>query len=192
MTIAVKMLNDHVRKVSETNSLLDMLLEFEKFLDDTNLYAYKNWIKGELIEGPIVQRHYVTIKLMYPKAEMPDPYGAKRLFARECMVKFTEDTLVRPMKVKSFDDVTIETRPDGSVKRRARSVSEPVWVVEIKLPRKYVDEFNTEQLEADENNYVDLESMNAETQIAQEQDMQQNDPAMNPQMSGGIDMGATI
>ena len=31
MTISVKLLNDHIKKISETNSLLDMLLEFEKF-----------------------------------------------------------------------------------------------------------------------------------------------------------------
>jgi len=185
MTIAVKMLNDHVRKVSETNSLLDMLLEFEKFLDDTNLYAYKNWIKGELLEGPLLQRHYISIKLMYPKADMPDPNGAKRLFARECMVKFREDTLIRPVKVKEFGDLTVEQRPNGTTKTRARTKSEPVWVVEIKLPRKYVDEFNTDQLEQDENNYVDLESMNAETQIEQEQDMQQSE-------MGDIGTGPTI
>jgi len=30
MTISVKMLNDSIKKISDTNSLLDMLLEFEK------------------------------------------------------------------------------------------------------------------------------------------------------------------
>ena len=31
MTIAVKLLNDQIKKISETNTLLDMLLEFEKY-----------------------------------------------------------------------------------------------------------------------------------------------------------------
>ena len=185
MPISAQDLNNHLRKVSEGETLLDMLLEFENVLDEVDLYAYKNWIKGELLEGPLLQRHYISIKLMYPKADMPDPNGAKRLFARECMVKFTEDTLIRPVKVKEFGDLTVEQRPNGTTKTRARTKSEPVWVVEIKLPRKYVDEFNTDQLEQDENNYVDLESMNAETQIEQEQDMQQTD-------LGDIGTGPTI
>ena len=171
MTISVKVVNDHIKKISETNSLLDMLLEFEKFLEDVDLYAYKNWMKGELVEGPILSRHFVTVKLMYPKKDMPDPYGAKRLFARECLVKFKEDTLIRPVKVKTFDDVDITPRPDGSIRRKAKTKSEPVWVVEIKMPRKYVDEFETDVIEADEDAFVDLESMNTE-QISQQEQMQ--------------------
>ena len=62
MTIAVKMLNDHIKKISETNTLLDMLLEFEKVLDTADIYAYKNWIKGEVLEGPKLNRHWVTVK----------------------------------------------------------------------------------------------------------------------------------
>ena len=43
MTISVQLLNDQIKKVSDTNTLLDMLLEFEKVLEDVDLYAYKNW-----------------------------------------------------------------------------------------------------------------------------------------------------
>jgi len=88
MTISVKLLNDHVKKISETNSLLDMLLEFEKTLDSLNLYAFKNWLKGEILEGPTLKRHYVNIKLLYPYKDMPDPDGAKRLIARDCLVEY--------------------------------------------------------------------------------------------------------
>ena len=52
MTISVQLLNDQVKKVSDTNTLLDMLLEFEKVLEDIDLYAYKNWETGEVLEGP--------------------------------------------------------------------------------------------------------------------------------------------
>jgi len=162
MTIAVNILNDQIKKISETNTLLDMLLEFEKILEDVDLYAYTNWEKGEVLEGPNLDRHYVTVKLLYPHKEMPDPYGAKRLLARDCLVKYHKDTLVTPSKVKSFDDVVAEISPDGITKHKAKTKSEPVWVVEIKMPRRYVDEFSTDVVEADEDSYVDTESMNAE------------------------------
>jgi hypothetical protein len=162
MTIAVNILNDQIKKISETNTLLDMLLEFEKILEDVDLYAYTNWEKGEILEGPNLDRHYVTVKLLYPHKEMPDPYGAKRLLARDCLVKYHKDTLVTPTKVKSFDDVVAEISPDGITKHKAKTKSEPVWVVEIKMPRRYVDEFSTDVVEADEDSYVDTESMNAE------------------------------
>ena len=28
------------------------LLDFERVLDKNHLYAYENWVKGELVEGP--------------------------------------------------------------------------------------------------------------------------------------------
>jgi hypothetical protein len=175
MTISVKILNDQIKKISDTNTLLDMLLEFEKILEDIDVYAYKNWSKGEVLEGPLMDRHYVTVKLLYPYKEMPDPNGAKRLLTRECLVKYHKDTLVSPVKVQSFNDVVAEISPDGVTKHRAKSKSEPVWVVEIKMPRKYVDEFSSEVVEADEDSYVDTESLNAEQQLSAE-----------TQVSGGV------
>jgi hypothetical protein len=38
MTISTKMLNDSIKKISDTNSLLDMLCEFEKVIDDADVY----------------------------------------------------------------------------------------------------------------------------------------------------------
>lgn len=169
MTIAVKMLNDQVKKISDTNTLLDMLLEFEKVLDTSDIYAYKNWIKGEVIEGPKLSRHWVSVKLMYPYKSMPDPDGAKRLIARDCLIKYSKDTLITPVKVQAFGDVTQEVRPDGSIRYKAKTKSEPIWVVEIKMPRRYVDEFASEVVEADEDSYVDTESLNAENEIMSQQ-----------------------
>lgn len=171
MTISVKMLNDEIKKISETNTLLDMLLEFEKVLEDLDIYAYENWIKGEVLEGPDLDRHFVTVKLMYPKDQMPDPRGAMRLLDSRCLVRYTEETLVTPVRVKSFADVSLQARPDGTMRQKAKTQSEPVWVVEISMPRKFVDEFSTEVIEADENSYVDTESLNDEQQVAAEQQM---------------------
>ena len=168
MTIAVKILNDQIKRVSETNTLLDMLLEFEKTLEDIDVYAYRNWDLGEVLEGPDMSRHYITVRLMYKLDEMPDPAGAKRLMQKDCLVKYRKDTLISPIKVKTFDDVETDIRADGSVRHRAKTKSEPVWVVEVKMPRRYVDEFNSDVVEADQDSYVDTESINAEQQAETE------------------------
>lgn len=165
MTISVQLLNDQVKKVSDTNTLLDMLLEFEKVLEDVDLYAYKNWEKGEVLEGPNLDRHFATVKLIYKEEDMPDPYGAKRLMARDCLVKYKKDVLLSPKKVKTMDDIDITLRPDGSVRRKAKIMRENVWVVEVKMPRRYVDEFDTEVVNAAEDSYVDTESLNTENEI---------------------------
>lgn len=162
MTIQVKVLNDVIKEISDTNTSLDMLLEFEKTLDDMDLYAYKNWQAGEVLAGPDIGRHWVTVKLLYKESEMPDPEGAKRLISRGCLVKFAKDELVSPVKVKTFDDVTVDMRPDGTVRHKAKTKTEPVWVVEVKMPRRFVDEFEKEVIETDKDNYVDTESLNAE------------------------------
>lgn len=174
MTIAVKLLNDQIKKVSDTNTLLDMLLEFEKYLDEIDLYVYKNWNKGEVLEGPNLGRHYVSLKLMYPHEDMPDPEGAKRILKNNGLVKYTKDTLISPVEVKGWSDVTTEARPDGSTRTKAKTKSEPVWVVDIQIPRKYVDEFSSDAVEVDEDEYIDTESLGAEQQIAAQQQIQGN------------------
>lgn len=165
MTIAVKILNDQIKKISETNTLLDMLLEFEKTLDNIDLYAFANWDEGEVLEGPTLGRHHLTVKLMYPHAKMPDPDGAKRLIARDCLVEYSKDTLIRPKRVRNFDDLIIEVKPDGVPSYKAKTTEEKVWVVEIKMPRRYVDEFDIDKVKADEDAYVDMEDISADAQM---------------------------
>ena len=181
MTISAKVLNDEIKKISETNSLLDMLCEFERILDDVDLYAFKNWNKGEVLAGPKLDRHFINVSLMYPYKNMPDPDGAKRLINKECLVKFRKDTLIRPKKIRTIDDVVIEARPDGGQKYKAKTKSEPVWVVEIKMPRRYVDEFSPEKIQADEDAYVDMQDIDSAADMTNNQAV---DPATAPAVPG--------
>lgn len=170
MPVSVKLLNDEIVAISKANTARDILMEFEKVLDDINLYAYKNWIEGEILSGPNFDRHYISVKLLYKYEEMPDPEGAKRLFSRDCLVKFEKDTLIKPVKIKSSSDIRVETGPDGRIRNKARTTSEPVWVVEIKMPRRYVDEFHNT-----DNEEVDGESLNTEEQISAEEEISGRD-----------------
>jgi len=154
----LKIINDNIRKVSDTNTLLDMLLEFEGVLDSFDIYAYRNWNIGEIIEGPKLGRYFVEVSLMYPYKEMPDPDAIKRLKANQCDVKMYKDQLVRPSAVKSMEDTEIKMRGDQA-RRVAKPVQEDVWIVDIKMPRRFVDEFSTEQIEAAEDAYVNMEDV---------------------------------
>ena len=164
MTVSVQIINDSIKKISESNTLLDMLLEFEKTLDSLDLYAFKNWQKGEILEGPTLGSHFVNVKLIYPHADMPDPAGAKRLMARDCLVKYTKESLLRPRQIKQYSDVTAEAKPDGRTVYKPKPESSPVWVVSIDMPRRYVDEFSKDVVEVDTDQLVDLEDTNTDAQ----------------------------
>jgi len=178
MPITAQDLNDHLRKVSEGESLLDMLLEFEGILDEVDLYAYKNWIKGEILEGPDVGRHWVTAKFMYMSEDMPDPSGAERLLSRGIKVKFCREELKYPKKIKNWDDVdqarSFNARGGGYgglgglggvgyVKPKV--MTDKVWVVEIKMPRKYVDNTIQDYVDVGDDEFIDTDALNSATQI---------------------------
>jgi hypothetical protein len=169
MTISAKILNDTLIQVSGSNTLIDMLLEFEKILDDLDLYAYANWIEGEILEGPILHRHWIEVRLIYPHHLMPEPDGARRLIARNILVTYTRNVLRKPRELKTSADTKIVTRPDGSTRRVAVTKDEPVWVVSIKMPRQLVDEFKTDLVSIGDGEYLDTEALNAEGELLAQQ-----------------------
>lgn len=171
MTVSVKVSNDTIKRISKTNTLLDMLVNFEKTLDDMDLYAFANWIEGEVLVGPILKRHYVVVKLMYKNDQMPDPEGAERLMSRGCMVQYKKDTLITPVDVKSYNDVEVHEAPDGKIKYKAKKQEEPIWIVTIEMPRRFVDDFKTDVIEADEDEFVDSENLNVESEIDSQSQM---------------------
>lgn len=125
---------DHVFVSDNT---LDVMLEFERVLDHMDMYAYENWIKGELIEGPIVTRYWVECTFMWPLKLMPNPSAALRLTNRKCKVYFTRDLYIEPMIVTP-DQSNLMVDP-LTKQTRAKMKKTPVWVVTIKIPRRLVD-----------------------------------------------------
>ena len=176
-----KIINDNIKKISDTNTLLDMLLEFEGVLDNIELYAYKNWNKGEVVAGPKLGRYFIEVALMYQEKDMPDPDALLRLRKNDCEVKMYKDNLEMPRKIKSVDDTEVRVRGDNA-RRVAKKQSNVVWVVEISMPRRFVDEFNKDQIDAAEDGYVDMEKV----QGANDQSLGQPDamPQVDPMAAG--------
>ena len=52
-------------KISKSTGLTDILIEFERVLDELGLYTYQNWIEGEIVEGPHLSRYWIELSLMY-------------------------------------------------------------------------------------------------------------------------------
>jgi hypothetical protein len=123
----------NVDTIYSTNSSLSTLKDFERVLDEMNMYVYKNWEDGELASGPKVDRHWISASFMWPREKMPDPMAAKRLIDYGCKVKFEKTHLLEPRKVKDPDDYRPGTR-------KGKLDHTPVWLVEITMPKKLVED----------------------------------------------------
>jgi hypothetical protein len=127
----------NIDTIYNNNSSLAVLKDFERVLDEMDIYVYKNWIDGELLSGPKIDRHWVRAEFMWPKERMPDPDGAKRLMEIGCRVKFMKEEIVEPRKIRTPDDFRPGTK-------KGKLDARPIWVVKILMPKKLVfDIFNS-------------------------------------------------
>jgi hypothetical protein len=120
---------ENVDTIYNSNSSLAILKDFERVFDELDMYVFENWRDGELVEGPVVDRHWVTASFMWPKESMPNPQAGKRLLEYGCHVKYKRDVLVKPRKIKTPDDI----RPGTKV---GKLDEHPIWIVEVMMPKK--------------------------------------------------------
>jgi hypothetical protein len=69
---------DNIRDIYMSDGSLTTLLDFERVLDEMDIYAFKNWEIGELVAGPDINKYTVGVTFMWPEKMMPDPRGGKR------------------------------------------------------------------------------------------------------------------
>lgn len=119
----------NTESIYNTNTSLSTLKDFERVLDEMDMYAYENWENGELCSGPHIDRHWVKASFMWPKDRMPDPMGGKRLLDYGCRVKYEKTFLVEPREIKTPEDLRPGTK-------KARLDRKPIWIVEITMPKK--------------------------------------------------------
>lgn len=139
--------------ISKGNSILDTLMEFERTLDNAEIFAYKNWILGELVEGPDIGRYWHKTVWMYPYSMMPDPNGGLRLTKIGAKVGFEKGIFKKPVKVTGPQDWA-----DPETKR-AKMAEHDIWLVTIELPLKYI---NRGLEQTDEIIQRDIQDTNAE------------------------------
>lgn len=113
-----------LEKLEDSTHLLDILVGLENILDSLDIYVFSNWVDGDVVEGPIVRRHWVTFSLLYPYHKMPDPRAALRLLKHGVQVEFD--------KVKQEEDAT----PIAKAQEPAQPSN---WIVRITVPRRLLD-----------------------------------------------------
>lgn len=119
-------------RITRGDSVLELLMEFERTINETGLFYYKNWIAGELVDGPHISKYWFKTSWMYPYKLMPDPDGALRLEKIGCKVHYEKDVLNQPRRVLSPKDWSDQ-------KTKAAIIDElPIWIVTIDMPTKYV------------------------------------------------------
>jgi len=123
----------NLQTLSENNSAFKVLKDFERVLDELDIYVFKSWEDGEIIKGPDVNRYDVKVKLMWPREQMPDPKGGKRLVDYGCQVVFAKEEILLPRKIKDPGDY----RP-GTMKGKIDA--HPIWTVEITMPKKLMQD----------------------------------------------------
>jgi len=124
---------NNIKGIYTSDGSMNILLDFERVLDESDVYAFKNWEIGELVQGPDVGRYSVSCIFMWPYKLMPNPKGGLRLTNIGCKIKFKKTKIEVPVEVKDYDDYVPGTRyPKMSEKE--------VWLVYVEIPSQLLDD----------------------------------------------------
>jgi hypothetical protein len=150
---------DNIKNIYMSEGSLLTLLDFERVLDELDVYAFKNWIIGELVSGPDIGKYNVSVTFMWPEKLMPDPRGGSRLLPFDCEVKFKKTTMKIPMRIENPSDYRLGTH-------KAKLLEQKVWLVEITMPKRLMSDIKTGSIELEDQD-IDLEDLDS----AYEQDL---------------------
>lgn len=131
---------DTIKNIYMSDGAMSTLLDFERVLDEADIYAFKNWSLGELVQGPDVGRYKAKCVFMWPYKLMPDPRAALRLTKIGCDVTFGKSSIRVPVEVEDYDDFVPGTRYPKMKKKS-------VWFVEIAIPFELMDDIKEGSIE---------------------------------------------
>lgn len=142
---------DNIKGIMTSDSTVMTLMDFERVLDEADIYAFKNWGLGELVDGPLIKRYTVTCTFMWPKPLMPDPRGAKRLLPLGCKVGFKKTDIKVPIEIEKPGDFKPGTHYPKMIERS-------VWLVNIVIPKRLMEDIREGSVDiADQE--IDLEDL---------------------------------
>ena len=141
----------NIKDIYLSEGTLMTLLDFERVLDSMDLYAFKNWDIGELVQGPTVGKYHVSCIFLWPENLMPDPRGGRRLLPFDCEVKYKKTNMKIPIKIDDPSDY----RPGTKI---ARIIEKKVWLVEITMPKTLMSDIRTGSIDLEEQE-LDLQEL---------------------------------
>ena len=145
------MVADNIKKLYMSEGSLLSLMDFERVLDELDIYAFRNWKLGELVSGPKVGRYKVTCIFMWPENLMPDPRGGRRLLPFDCEVQYQRRMIRIPIRIENPDDYVPGTH-------KARLISKPVWLVSITMPKSLMSDIRTGSIEIEDES-IELDEL---------------------------------
>lgn len=151
ITLTETSASDIVDRLHKDTNLLDIAIDIESYLDDANLYVFKNWLAGVLVQGPRMRKYWVDVIFKYEWHEMPDPDGALRLTPHGTKVRFSKAHELVPMPIRTPDDYEPGTKKPRMKKKK-------VWLVHMSIPRRFI-----EAVDQDLIDQYDLEADDAES-----------------------------
>jgi len=166
-TLVIRDIINNTKDIYMSDSSLLTLLDFERVLDSLDLYAYENWQNGELVQGPMIEKYFVTCKFMWPYKKMPDPRGGKRLVNYNCEVNYQETKLQFPRQIET----PLDYEPGTKV---AKMDTTKIWIVEIIMPKDLLNDIHQASIDK-ESEEVDLEDLEDAYEQGVEDDVNQQD-----------------
>ena len=165
---------ENTRDIYMSEGSLLTLLDFERVIDELDIYAFKNWELGELVEGPDVGKYKVKCIFMWPEKLMPDPRGARRLLPFDCDVRFKKTTMKVPVKIEDPSDYRPGTH-------KAKIMEQKIWLVEISIPKALMSDIRTGSVELEDQD-IDLADLDdAYEQDLDKEEFQSDEQAENAQ-----------
>lgn len=152
MTTDIKDIIRNIEHIYGSNNSLKLLKDFERVIDELDIYVFDNWIDGELIEGPKESRYWVQCTFMWPEKQMPEPMGGKRLIDYGCKVEFANSKMSEVRKIKTPDDIRPGTR-------KGKIDTKNIWMVRITMPKKLMTDINRGYRNLDANKVEDILNM---------------------------------
>jgi hypothetical protein len=162
---------ENIRDIYLSEGSLLTLLDFERVLDELDIYAFRNWDRGELVAGPEIGKYKVGCTFMWPEKLMPDPRGARRLLPFDCDVFFKKTTIKIPIKITEPSDYRGGTH-------KARLIEKKVWLIEIVMPKNLIADIRTGSIELEDQD-IDLEDL--DDAYAEDLDKEQYENDEQPQ-----------
>ncbi len=179
-----------VKGIFTSDGSMAVLLDYERVLDESDLYAFRNWELGELVQGPIVKRYSVSCMFMWPYKLMPDPSGTKRLMKLGCKIQWKKSSIRVPVEVKDYEDFQPGTRYP---KMKWKSI----WLVSIEMPETLMDDIKEGSIDL-AGQSIDLEELdNAYTEDMEKEDFDGSEDGgqnqqQTPEMGGNTEANAPM
>jgi hypothetical protein len=152
----------NIENIYGSNNSLNILKDFERVVDELDVYVYENWIDGELVQGPKESRYWIQCTFMWPEDKMPEPKGGLRLMEYGCKVEFAESVLARVRKIRTPDDIRPGTR-------KGKIDHDNIWLVRITMPKKLMHDINRGYRNLDANKVEDILNQNGKVQFMQDE-----------------------